>query len=181
MPCDRDGVDLPPGSAPPPAENADLFRGDWSPFQDRVEFETAEFLFKRNQMSAKDIDFLMDLFAAKLVPHGEEPPFANHKDMYNVIDHAKLGDIPWQSFSVSYTGPKPDHNVPPWMEDEHTVMYRDLRVIIHAMLANPDFKNEFDYTPLCEQDANGTRRWRNFMSGDWVWNQAVRPFSSHSS
>ncbi|TDL21907.1 hypothetical protein BD410DRAFT_840292 [Rickenella mellea] len=173
VPCDQNGVDLPPGSPTPPANNADLSSDDWSPFQNRVEFETAEFLYKRVQMSAKNIDTLMDLWGATLSQHDDEAPYANHKDMYNVIDHTKLGEVPWQSFTVKYKGPKPDHNVPPWMEDEHTVWFRDPHGVVKKMLANPDFKDEFDYAPLCEEDDNGKRRWKNFMSGDWVWNQAV--------
>ena len=180
MPCDKNGIALPPGSPPPPADNADLASDDWSPFRNRVEFETAEFLYKQNQMSAKDIDILMGLWGATLHQHGDEPPFASHRDMYNVVDHAELGDVPWDSFSASYRGQKPDHDIPLWMEDNHTVWFRDLRTVMKNMLANPSYKDEFDYALLCEEDNNGKRRWKNFMSGDWVWNQAVRSISLYA-
>ncbi|KAG1782824.1 hypothetical protein EV702DRAFT_1191282 [Suillus placidus] len=49
-PCDADGVYLPPGAPPPPPEN--LASDDWTPFRNRAEFETAEFLYKQNQMPA---------------------------------------------------------------------------------------------------------------------------------
>ncbi|KAG2055893.1 hypothetical protein BDR06DRAFT_981633 [Suillus hirtellus] len=54
---------------------------NWTPYQNRVEFETAEFLFTRNQMSAKQIDMLLDLWATTLIKHNNAPPFANHKDI----------------------------------------------------------------------------------------------------
>ncbi|TDL13740.1 hypothetical protein BD410DRAFT_817270 [Rickenella mellea] len=58
------------------------------------------------------------------------------------------------------------------MEDEHVVWFRDPHNVIKNMLSNPDFHLEFDYAPFREEDANGQRRWGNFMSGDWAWNQA---------
>ena len=45
------------------------------------------------------------------------------------------------------------------------------------MLQNPDFANSFDYAPLREYDENGNCRYKNFMSGDWAWKQAVRQIS----
>jgi hypothetical protein len=41
------------------------------------------------------------------------------------------------------------------------------------MLSNPDFDDEFDCTPYHEYDTDGNHRFHNFMSGDWVWEQAV--------
>ncbi|KAI0744317.1 hypothetical protein C8Q80DRAFT_1220924 [Daedaleopsis nitida] len=85
-----------------------------------------------------------------------------------------LGDVRWQSFKLSYGGPKPDGEIPTWMTDEHTVHFRDPREIVKNMLANTDFKDEIDYAPLHEFDTGSrSRRLRNFMGGDWVWRQAV--------
>jgi hypothetical protein len=45
----------------------------------------------------------------------------------------------------------------------------------HNILANPDYKDEIDYVPFREYDtSDSTRRWKDFMSGDWAWQQAVR-------
>lgn len=35
---------------------------------------------------------------------------------------------------------------------------------------------EFDYSPVQEYDAKGNRVLKNFMSGNWVWKQAVSDF-----
>ncbi|KAG1831429.1 hypothetical protein DFJ58DRAFT_719578 [Suillus subalutaceus] len=110
--------------------------------------------------------------AATLARHHDTPPFADHKDLHNVIDATQLGDVPWQCFSAQYSGERPEV-VPPWMDDEFEVWYRDPRAMAHNILANPDYKDEIDYVPFREYDASdSTRRWKDFMSGDWAWQQA---------
>ncbi|KAG1896783.1 uncharacterized protein F5891DRAFT_1192680 [Suillus fuscotomentosus] len=169
-PCTADGEFLPHGAPPTPMPQK--APDDWSPYHNRIEFEAAEFAFKKCHMSAKNLDFLCDLMAATLMKHRDVPPFADHKDLHNVIDATQLGDVPWQSFSVQYTGERPEV-VPPWMDDEFDVWYRDPRAMAHNILANPTFKDEIDYTPFHEYDASDkTRRWKDFMSGDWAWKQS---------
>ncbi|KAG2337208.1 hypothetical protein BDR05DRAFT_978582 [Suillus weaverae] len=96
--------------------------------------------------------------------HGETPPFANHVDMYNVIDSTPLGDIPWQSFTSEYNGTLPEDDVPPWMTSEYDVWFRDPRLLMQNILSNPDFKDEFDYALLQEYDtSNGAHRFQDFI------------------
>ncbi|KAG1719032.1 hypothetical protein EDB19DRAFT_1898883 [Suillus lakei] len=97
--------------------------------------------------------------AATLAKHHDTPPFADHKDLHNVIDATQLGDVPWQCFSVQYSGERPEV-VPLWMDDEFEVWYRDPRAMAHNIIANPNYKDEIDYAPF------------HFMSGDWAWQQA---------
>ncbi|KAG1753664.1 uncharacterized protein EDB91DRAFT_1234097 [Suillus paluster] len=155
--------------APPPDKSPD----DWTPYRDRVEFETAEFLYARNQMSAGDINILLDLWAATLLKYDDKPPFADCRDLHRTIDNTPLGDVKWQSFKVRYTGEKPTSDVPPWMDQSHDVWYRDPHEVIRNMLGNPDYEKEMDYRPFREYSADGDKRqWQDFMSGDWAWNQA---------
>lgn len=171
-PCDEGGVTLPDGTPPNPQPPTSE---PWYPYKDRVSFELADLLYRKEQMSGGNIDSLLDLWAASLFPHGTPSPFKDHDELYETIDRTPLGDVRWQSFNLSYGGPKPDGEVPTWMTDAHTVHFRDPREIIKNMLANPDFKDEIDYAPLREFDNLGdrNRRLRNFMGGDWVWRQAV--------
>ncbi|KAG1735575.1 uncharacterized protein EDB91DRAFT_1238202 [Suillus paluster] len=142
--CDEHRDDIPPNTPPPPCPS-------------NLDFEVADFLYRRNQMSGGDIDFIFNLWAASLAAHGETPPFTNHVEMYNVIDSTPLGDVAWQSFTSEYNGTLPE----------------DPRILVHNILSNPDFKGEFDYTPLQEYDtSNGAHRFQDFMSGDWCWKQA---------
>ncbi|KAH9919576.1 hypothetical protein B0H21DRAFT_702115 [Amylocystis lapponica] len=169
QPCSQDGNYLPPGTPPPPRTAASS--SDWTPFKNRVEFETSEFLYKREQMSKAHINMLMDLWAASLLRFGGHPPFANSSDMYAVIDAIQHGDAPWQSFSARYMGDMPAGEPPPWMTSEYQIWCRDPLTVIRNMLANPDFDGEFDYAPLREF-VNDERRYCNVMSGNWAWQQA---------
>ncbi|KAG1767859.1 hypothetical protein EV702DRAFT_1182058 [Suillus placidus] len=131
-PCDADGVYLPPGAPPPPPEN--LASDDWTPFRNRAEFETGG-------MPAGQINRLLDLWASTLAKHNDKPPFADHRDLYEVIDSSPFGDVKWQ--------------------------------FVRNMLANPTYTNEFDYRPYREYSTeNDQRQWKDFMSGNWAWDQA---------
>jgi hypothetical protein len=165
-PCDRHGNFLNEDEQPPTEPHDPT---DWSPFVDQQQFETAEFLFKRAKMSAGNIDQLLQLWSAS-----GEAPFANHTDLYDMIDAIPVGGVPWQSFSVTYTGLRPETNVPPWMEETYEVYFRDPRQLFLNMLANPAFAEDFDYTPMQVFNMNGSRRYEHFMSGDWAWKHAVR-------
>jgi hypothetical protein len=143
---------------------------DWSPFNNRVEFELAELLYQHSQMSAHEIDTLMDLWATSALKCGDIPPFANHQDLYNALDSIPYGDIPWQSFAMRF-GERPDGSCPPWMDQTYDVWFRDPHLIIRHMLQNPEFKGDIDYAPYREYNSSGDRQYQNFMSGEWAWTQ----------
>lgn len=81
--------------------------GDYAPFADRLAFETAKLLYKKEQMSAGKIDKLMDLWTASLLKHHNVGPFKNHNELYKTIDEIPLGNVPWQSFTMEYNGEQP--------------------------------------------------------------------------
>jgi hypothetical protein len=120
--CDVHGNVIDENALPPPRTEA--LPTDWTPYENWVAFETAEFLYTRNQMSAGQIDTLLDLWAATLIKHNDSPPFTGHRDLYETIDSTPLGDVPWQTFSMSYSGRRPAENVPPWMTAEYDVWFR---------------------------------------------------------
>ena len=169
--CDVDGNNIPPNTPPTPRESN---RGshDWTPYNNRAEFELADFLYRDNQMSARGIDKILNIWAYTLAPYGAEPPFRNHNDLYSTIDSTPLGDTPWESFHLKYD--EAINERAPWMDTEYEGWFRDPQQLIKTILSNPDFKNEFDYAPYQEynRDTNN-HRFHNFMSGDWAWKQAV--------
>jgi hypothetical protein len=182
-PCDREGNDLFPGSPPPPPPpprvDDDGEPSPYFPFDSCREYMLAHFLFKRNQMPGTDIDELMQIWA--IINSDErdqerDPPFSSREDLYGVIDATTLGEVPWQSFSVTYTGELPAAergDPPPWMLDSYDVWFRDPRLVLQNQLGNPDYRNEFDYAPFQKFGANGEREWKDFMSGNWGYQQAV--------
>lgn len=176
-PCAQDGSFLSDDVPPPPRTTR--ASNDWMPYGNRLEFETADFLFREAQLSETKIKHLLGIWAATLLlaTNGNigssNPPFSSAKEMYEVIDATPIGDAPWQSFSATYTGPRPTTDVPSWMNTKHEIWFRDPKVIMKNLLENPDFKDEFDMAPYREYTLSGSRRYQHLMSGNWAWKQCV--------
>ena len=124
-------------------------------------------------MSAGNIDELMMLWRAGAASSGDQPPFINHDDLYDMIDAIPVGGVQWQHFDVTYNGLRPEMDVPGWMEQTYEVYFRDPRQLFLNMLANPSFAEDFDYSPMQIFDITGSRRYEHFISADWAWKQAV--------
>ena len=109
---------------------------------------------------------------------GGKPPFGDHKEIYQTIDATLLGDVPWDSIKLKYSGDHPDGAVPPWMDQTYEFWYRPAYAHVVRMLSNTDFNSEFDYVPYQDFLADSNqRRYENLMSDDWAWRQAVRAFT----
>ncbi|PSS31904.1 hypothetical protein PHLCEN_2v2328 [Hermanssonia centrifuga] len=169
-PCDSSGKFLADPEAPPPPRT-ERPQSDWTPYNSRLEFETAEFLFQRVKMGQGNVDMLLELWAASLVQYNGRPPFASVKDMLSIIDSTPLGDAPWVTRKAQYNGPLPQ-DPPPWITAHYEICFRNTLVCAHNMISNPDFADEFDVAPYREYDGRLERRYTNLMSGDWAWSQA---------
>lgn len=167
-PCREDGVPLGPNSPPPPWTSD----AGWYPFRSRAEFELADFVYKKEQLSATGTQQLLDIIGALLVPHGDTPPFASSVDLHATIDAIKVGDVPWQSFSTHYTGVFPEGVPPSWMTADYEVHFRDPHAVVQQMLSNPSFASDFDPVPHRDFDDKEERVYSDFMSGNWAWRQA---------
>ncbi|OBZ69584.1 hypothetical protein A0H81_10301 [Grifola frondosa] len=174
-PCDIDGTFLAPDT--PPAPSPQRPPHDFTPYTNRAQFELADFFFRKDQMAGTKIDELMQLWAAwaaMLPPNsGQKPPFADHTDLYGSIDSIELGEIAWQTFSVTYKGPRPDGEAPPWMDTEYDIWYRCPRQVLRNQLANPDFAGEMDFSAKRVFSNENKREYQDFMSGNWAWDQSV--------
>ncbi|KAI6022994.1 hypothetical protein BKA83DRAFT_97099 [Pisolithus microcarpus] len=170
QPCDASGGFLPNGTQLEPRQPKPP--NDWSPYSSHLEFELADFIYTHNQISAVNLNILLELWAASLVEAGGYPIFGSYKEMYQTIDNTRIGDVKWESFTVRYTGDVVADPAP-WMNDEYDIWFQDPHEVVRNMLANPDFANEMDFQPFREYDTkDSTRRWQDFMSGDWAWHQA---------
>ncbi|KAF8808375.1 hypothetical protein BYT27DRAFT_7222884 [Phlegmacium glaucopus] len=150
-PCDQEGDFLPETTPPPPRSNPGP--DDWDPFNDEVQFLTGDFLYRQEEMSAGNVDILLDLWVLNMAKHDDLGPFTLYEHMYATIDNIKQGDAPWKSFTTSYADPA---------------------VVVQNMLDNPDFDGQFDYAPYVDLDKAGQRRWNEFMSGNFSWRHAVK-------
>ena len=167
-------------------------KDDFFPFIDEEEFQFADFLYTREQMSTGNIDILMQLMAAwhkshtgtsKLEENSDDellnesepidPPFNSANHMYHIIDSIPLGDVPWEGFKVTYNEDIPKHNPPSWMMKSFEVWFRNPLEVLEAQIGNPDFDGEIDYAPKQVLGKNGKHQFTDLQSGDWSWEQAV--------
>ena len=78
-----------------------------------------DFIYRRNQMPAHQIDDLMDIWASTL-PAGFDPPFTDHNNIYDTIDQIAISEVPWKCFLASYSSEHPV-DAPAWMLAEYDV------------------------------------------------------------
>lgn len=135
----------------------------------------ADFLFRKDEMSAPDINTLLNAWALSMQKHDDLGPFDNYKHIYEAIDDTKLGDAPWQCLSVD-VDPNLPEDAPSWKKKSHKVYFRDPDTVLANMLDNPDFDGEFDKSAYVEIDANGKRRWSDYMSANSAWRRSVCSF-----
>lgn len=170
LPCDSEGNFLPLGTPPPPQAMA--LQGDWTPFDSEVQFTLAKLLYRRAEVSAANIDTLLDIWARSSAEANKPAPFETHEHMHATIDASLLGDVPWQCLVTGFSGDV-DSRSPEWMRTSYEVWYRDPDTVITNMLANPDFAGQFDLRPYIDLNANGQRRWSSVMSGNIAWRHSV--------
>ncbi|KAG6898428.1 hypothetical protein C0992_004139 [Termitomyces sp. T32_za158] len=177
LPCDSKGGFLAEGEEPPPWDYPPP--DDFSPYTDRHQFELADLLFRRDEMAANSIDDLMQIWAARHSNQG--PPFVSKQHLYDTIDSTALGDAPWQSFTVYYSGEvnEADITAAPWKVKGYDVWYRDPQIVLCSQLRNTDFVQEMDLAPKRVYDSNNKRRYQDFMSGNWAWRQCDKIIKSN--
>ncbi|KIJ06883.1 hypothetical protein PAXINDRAFT_42024, partial [Paxillus involutus ATCC 200175] len=169
--CDASGHPIDPATPPPPVSKK--HPNNWAPYGSRLRFEAAEFIYKGAELSAGNIDKLCDFWGQSLADHERVPPFVDHKDLYDIIDATPLGDVAWESFGLKYSGEHPPGTVPPWMTQTYEFWFHNARSVVENILSNPDFDGEVDYVPYRDfLEKDETRRYENFMSCDWAWDQA---------
>ncbi|KAG5640456.1 hypothetical protein DXG03_008589 [Asterophora parasitica] len=168
QPCDELGNDLPPNTPPLPRAGEQPL-DDYSLYGSRAEFELADFLYRKEQMSGKKIDKLMEIWATFSASNDPDsntpspPPFANAADVYNTIDSTELGDIPWQAFLVKYNGTLPDGTPPTSMTNSYEVWFRDPLKFLEDQIGNPDFNGEMDYAAYQVYGPDRKRRFKDMM------------------
>jgi len=153
-----------------PPQPLDIDPTDWGAFKSKEGFEIAELAYHKAHMSEGNIDNLFKICS------GRQVPFSNHNELYAAIDGITARGVPWQSFSIKYRGMyrnNSDVPQPKWMLDTYKIFYHDPWLIVHEMLANPDFKDGINFAPYYVFDKDGICRYQHLISGDWAWEQVV--------
>ncbi len=170
LPCDSEGNFLLPGA--PPLLRPQALPGDWTPFESEVQFKLAELLYSRAEVSAANIDNLLEIWAQSSAEASRSAPFESHEHMHATIDASVHSDVPWQCLVADFSG-NTDGPAPEWMRTSYEVWYRDPDTVITNMLSNPDFAGQFDLRPYIDLDAHGKRRWGDLMSGNLAWRHSA--------
>ncbi|EKM77022.1 hypothetical protein AGABI1DRAFT_101971 [Agaricus bisporus var. burnettii JB137-S8] len=178
LPCTSTGALLPENAAPSTLTKAAV--DNWAPFKNCAEFQLADLLFRRVEMSIDNINELCAIHDGLLQNHGDVGPFASANNMYETINSIQHGDAPWLHLKASLSL-NVDENTPTWKKKEYDIWYRDPDVVLKQMLNNPDFDGEFDYTPYIELDTKGEQQWSDVMSGNYAWRQANRIYDDDPS
>ncbi|KAJ3859044.1 hypothetical protein EV359DRAFT_75730 [Lentinula novae-zelandiae] len=174
----EDGHPLSAGSSPPPQVES---QNPWEPFSGEAQFCISNLLFEKVQMSQTNIDELFNIWNL----HQQElmktdSPFENHKDMYNVIDSIVNGGAAWNCFqTVVNEHLSPD--APEWQRTSYQVWYRNPATLIANILANPEFRHDFDLAPYVHINSNGQQCWADFMSGNWAWRHVTQIYENDTT
>ena len=79
---------------PPCQETQSQLEGHWAPFNNKIQFELADFLFHHAELSASKVDVLLNLWAQSLSDFDAPGPMKDHWELHTLIDSSTLGDVP---------------------------------------------------------------------------------------
>ncbi|KAI6032451.1 hypothetical protein EDC04DRAFT_2868927 [Pisolithus marmoratus] len=134
---------------------------DWSPYHNWLEFELAEFLFNQ-------IDTLLEIWATSLIELGGNPLFANHTDLYHVIDSMSIGAFKWENFKIAYKCKHQDGQ----NADEQDELIKLAGLGGQDGQDGPNAPWMFDVYDVWYWDPH-----QDFMLGDWAWEEVDKIIS----
>lgn len=149
MPCDDDGEYLNPEQLPSP-RNPNDDPTDWWPYENHFSFELAKLLYCKACMSITYTNLLLWLWSQIAIQHGKLAPFICQADTWGAILST----------------------VDAWYA--HCFFLQSSPSGLRKMLANPDYQGCIDYAPTQVFDKNKDQQYRDLMTGNWSWDQAVR-------
>jgi hypothetical protein len=94
----------------------------------------------------------LDLWGATVIKNGlkhgldADVPWHNVHDLYGAIDSIQAGEVPWNMYPFSYSGPKPPSTPPQWMEEEYKLNTWDVLTVLEQQLATNKFDGHFETT-----------------------------------
>jgi hypothetical protein len=132
-------------------------------------------------MPLAKIDRLLTIWKASVMLYGGQLPFTSSDDLLAHIDSIPYGHIPWQAREMSYPGVKPETDAPQWMDEVYTWHMKDAHSVLLQQLANPDIAGRFDTAAYQEFKPDGARRYKDFMSATYAWDQSVCSMHAFSS
>ena len=142
---DKNGNSLPPGSSSPP--QSPLLPADatlsnlWSPFEDCLVFQFADYHFMELQSSGAEINQALDHWLASTLLAGGDAdniPWRTVKEMYTTIDSIKQGPAPWKTVKFQYIRSLPPGTPPKWMLQTYELCFHDPHIVLLNQITLPD-------------------------------------------
>ncbi|KAK7461774.1 hypothetical protein VKT23_008205 [Stygiomarasmius scandens] len=160
-PTDHHGNLLPPYAppaqplvSPPLAHTSEA----WSPFENHVEFDFANYHFIHCQSSEAEINIELDMWRAKILTAGGDPdtvPWERCQHLYQTINAIDNINVQWTTMEVKYTGVRPP-TPPAWMTKTYKLK---------------EWDQLFKKVPYWQFNAQRRQVHSSFMSADWAWEQ----------
>ena len=93
---------------------------NWMPFEDCLTFDWSYYHYMTLQSSAANIAEGLNLWSATSIKYSslDGTLWKSVKEMYVTIDAIQTGALPFKTYSISYSGPKPS-TPPHWMEQTY--------------------------------------------------------------
>ena len=171
--CDENGNELPPNSPPPPIQTHITTLRTGSPM---IHVSNSSWQISFTDV-AKCLRATLTYYSALWTLYFHLMVTLHLSNMHEKIDAMTVGEAPWEHFILKYSGPLPkgvsEANIPTWMTNENDVWFHNPVTLLENLLANPDFEDEFDFTPYQECTEDGSHCYCDFMSGNWSWQQVV--------
>jgi hypothetical protein len=133
-------------------------------------------------MSRAHQNKLFDLWTSSLTSTNLPPPFKSSNHLLTTIDKIDFGEAPWKSFTLCPRVHTPNSSrtpIPSWKRNEYTIWYRDPLVVIRNILSTTAFACSFDPSPYKRYNSSGDRIYKDMMSGNWAWRQAVQMYHTY--
>ncbi|KIJ47004.1 hypothetical protein M422DRAFT_81572, partial [Sphaerobolus stellatus SS14] len=126
--------------------------GMMGPFNDREEWELAEWLFKSGTSQTQMDKYLKLNIVCVRTPcilfitrNRTSPSYKDKRSLLKKIDELPQGSS-WQSFSFTVTGDKKDYNGE-LLTEEVMVWAHDPVEVVKELIGNPMFRDYMKYTP----------------------------------
>ena len=176
LPCNQDGKFLHQHAWPPPPAAPDATEDNaYHPFKDWLAFDWAHYHVTELQSSAWEINKGLDLWLASNLKAVQDTPLPSSsvEEMYQTINAIQEGDTPFETIQFKTVGPICP-NTPAWMTATYELCTWNPQTLLHHQLATTEFADTFDPRPSRQFKHAGDCVWSNLMSGNFVWNEAVR-------
>ncbi|TFK53193.1 hypothetical protein OE88DRAFT_1627519 [Heliocybe sulcata] len=138
---------------------------DWSPFEDKEEWELASWLVQNVGQNQMD-----EFLKLPITRNRMRPSYKNRQSLNAKIDALPTVGAKWTQEVITIAGTEFDENGK-LMDEEVELWFRDPVECIRELIGNPAFNNKLAYVPeRVYADSKGAKRiYDEMWTADWWW------------